>query len=238
MLNLYITSSEKKCGKTFLTSGIAATMQSLGYSTSVYKPVQTSGIEINGFMQSPDLTFVKTIDPYINTHFSYLYKSDAEPLIASEVENEYIDIDYINNEYKRILSISECVIIDGDSGVMSPISPNTYTSDLIKKLTVPVLIVTTPTENAINNTLMTIFALQEKGIEIRGVVINNIPKNCSKLLLTSMSRIIEEYTNVKIMGLVPKLENKFPPEELINAMLNGIDIESIFNVKIEKLEMS
>ena len=45
MLNLYITSSNRKEGKTFLTAGLAATMQSLGYSTAVYKPIQTGGIE-------------------------------------------------------------------------------------------------------------------------------------------------------------------------------------------------
>ena len=54
MLNLYVTSANRKEGKTFLTAGLAATMQSLGYSTCVYKPIQTAGIEINGFMQSPD----------------------------------------------------------------------------------------------------------------------------------------------------------------------------------------
>ena len=101
MLNLYVTSSEKHIGKTFITSGIAATMQSLGYTTSVYKPIQTSGKELNGFVQSPDLTFLKTIDPYINSHFSYLYKSPLEPIVASEIDNETIDIDYINNELDK-----------------------------------------------------------------------------------------------------------------------------------------
>ena len=76
MLNLYVTSVNKNDGKTFFTSGLAATMQSLGYSTCVYKPVQTSGLEINGFMQSPDLTMIKALDPYIDTHFSYLFKSE------------------------------------------------------------------------------------------------------------------------------------------------------------------
>ncbi len=237
MLNLYITSSEKKDGKTFITSGIAATMQSLGYSTSVYKPIQTSGIEINGFMQSPDLTFVKTIDPYINTHFSYLYKENSEPVIAAEADNEVIDIDYINNEYKRILAVSECTLLDGDSGILSPLAPNITTADLIKKLSLPMLIVTTPNENSVNNTLMTINTALEKGIEVRGVVINNIAENCSKPLLTSITRIIEEYTNVKILGLIPKLQNKNSPEDIIAATLNGIDIESVFNVKIEKLDM-
>lgn len=237
MLNLYITSSEKKCGKTLLTAGIAGTMQSLGYSTSVYKPIQTSGIEKNGFMQSPDLTFVKTIDPYINTHFSYLYKHNLEPMISSESDNEQIDIDYINKEYKRITSTSECTIIDGDCGLLSPLAPNTQTSDLIRLLSIPIIIVTTPTENSVNNTLMTIFTAQEKGIDIRGVVINNIDKDCNKSLLTSIPRVIEEFTNVKVLGLVPKLEKDFSPEDLITAVLNGIDIESIFDVKIEKLDM-
>ena len=238
MLNLYVTSSDKKCGKTFLTAGMAGTMQSLGYSSSVYKPIQTSGIEKNGFMQSPDLTFVKTIDPYINTHFSYLYKHNLEPLVSSELDNELIDIDYINKEYKRIIAVSECTIIDGDCGLLSPLAPNVQTADLIKTLCIPILIVTTPSENSINNTLMTIYAAQEKGIEVRGVVINNIENNCSKNLLTSIPRVIEEFSNVKVLGLVPRLEKNFSPEDLITAILNGIDIESVFNVKIEKLDMN
>lgn len=132
MLNLYITSSNRREGKTFLTAGLAATMQSLGYSTTVYKPIQTNGIERNGFMQSPDLTYVKTIDPYINTHFSYLYKSDLEPLIASELENEPIDIELISREYGRISSTSDCTLLDGDCGILSPIAPAVQTADLVK----------------------------------------------------------------------------------------------------------
>ena len=238
MLNIYITSSQKCQGKTFITAGIAATMQSLGYSTSVYKPIQTSGKEINGFVQSPDLTFIKSIDPYINSHFSYLYKSSLEPIIASECDNETIDIDYINNEYKRITSVSDCTIIDGDSGILSPIAPNLLVADMIRKLNVPLLIVTEPNKDSINTTLMTIAAALEKGIEVRGVVINNIRKDSSKELLNSIPRVIEEFTNIKILGLVPHLSEKLSPEDLISEILNGVDIESVFNVKIEKLDLN
>ncbi len=236
MLNLYISSASKKEGKTFLTAGLAGTMQSLGYSTCVYKPIQTSGIEHNGFMQSPDLTFIKSIDPYIDTHFSYLYKSNLEPLIASEFENDPIDIDLINSEYSRLLTISDCTILDGDSGLLSPLAPNIQTVDLIKKLQIPVLFVLTPREDSINDTLLSIYAAQEKGVEIRGVVINNIYEDCSKPLLNAIPRVIEEYTNVKILGLIPHLKQKFSPEDIITTVLNGVDIESVFNVKIEKLD--
>ena len=238
MLNLYITSTEKRQGKTFLTAGIAATMQSLGYTTSVYKPIQTSGKEINGFMQSPDLTFIKTIEPYINSHFSYLYKDSVEPIIGSEKDNETIDVEYINKEYKRITAVSDCTLLDGDCGLLSPIAPNTLTADMIRRLGIPVLIVTKPNENAVNTTLMTIASAVAKDIEVRGVVINDIKDDCPKELLTSIPRIIEECTNVKVLGLVPHLEKNFTPDDMITAILNGIDIESVFNVKIEKLDMN
>lgn len=238
MANIYISSGNKKDGKTFLAAGLAATMQSLGYSTSVYKPIQTAGIEINGFTQSPDLTFIKTIDPYVNTHFTYLFKSKSVPLIAAENENEIIDIELINQEYQRINDNSDYTIIDGDSGLLSPLAQSVQTIDMIKKLQIPVLFVITPREDSINDTLLSIYAAQEKGVEVKGVIINNIKENCSTELLTSITRIIEEYSNVKILGLLTNLGEKVLPEDLITGILNGLDIEKVFNVKIEKLEMS
>lgn len=235
MMNLYVTSPLRKSGKTFISAGIAATMQSLGYSTGVYKPIQTSGTEKNGFMQSPDLTYVKKADPYINTHFSYLYKIAAEPAIASEAENEIIDIELIIKEFKKIITVTDCALIDGDGGIFSPIAPNLTARDMIKELATPVLIVVKPDDNAINTTLLTINALHETGIPICGVVINNIKTDCPKILLSSIPRVIEEYTDVKVLGLVQHINGKYTPEDLITSVLNGIDIESIFGVRIAKL---
>ena len=238
MLNIYITSPNHSDGKTFVTAGLAATMQSLGYSTSVYKPIQTKGIEHNGFSQSPDLTYIKTVDPYINTHFTYIYKSELEPLIAAEEENQLIDIDLIQSEYKKISNTSDCTIVDGDGGLFSPIAPNTQVIDMVKKIQAPTLLVVTPNRETINETLMLIYALQENKIPISGVVINNILEDCSKSLLTSIPRVIEEYTSVTVLGLLSNLGKKFSPEDLISSVLNGIDIESVFKVKIEKLDMA
>ena len=238
MLNLYITSANRGDGKTLLSAGLAATMQSLGYKTAVYKPIQTAGKELNGFMQSPDLTFIKSVDPYINTQFTYLFKSKTEPLIAAENENKFIDIEQIANDYQKISLTSDCTILDGDCGLLSPLAPSFQNLDMIKRLQIPVLFVVTPKEDSINNTLLSIYTALEKGIEIRGVVINDIREDCPPELLTSITRIIEEYSNTKILGLIPHIEGKFAPEDLITSILNGVDIESVFNVKIEKLELN
>ena len=135
-------------------------------------------------------------------------------------------------------ALSDCTIIDSDGGLLSPISASIQNFDIIKLLQLPLLVTVSPNENTINSTLHTINTAIEKGIEIRGVIINNITNNCPKTLLTSITRIIEEYSSTKILGLMPHLEGKISPEDLITAILNGIDIESVFNVKIEKLDFS
>lgn len=237
MQNLYITSINKKEGKTFISAGLAATMQSLGYKTCVYKPIQTAGKEVNGFMQSPDLTFVKSIDPYINTHFTYLFKSDYEPLIASEIENKIIDLDLIQTEFQKLSISSDCSIIDGTGGILSPCAASIQNIDIIKRLQTPILYAVTPDKNNISNILASIYTALDKKAEIRGVVINNITSDCDKKDLTSLTRIIEEYSGVNILGLISNIGYKFMPEDLINVILNGIDIESVFNIKIEKLDL-
>lgn len=237
MLNLFVTSINKKDGKTFLTAGLAATMQSLGYSTTVYKPIQTNGIEKDGFMQSPDLTYIKSIDPYISTHFTYLFKNQLDPLINSEMENCPIDIDLIHRDYSKITGCSECTIVDSDGGIMSPIAQNLHIAELVKKLQVPLLFVATPNYNTTNNLLASLYVAHEMELDIRGVVINNVKKDCPKVLLNSIQRIIEEYTNTRILGILPYLGNKIAPEDLISNILNSIDIESILNLKIEKLKL-
>ena len=67
MLGLFLTGIRPKSGKTFVTAGLAATMQSLGYSTCVYKPVVTGALEKDGYVLAPDLVYVKNADKNITT---------------------------------------------------------------------------------------------------------------------------------------------------------------------------
>lgn len=238
MLNLYITSPNSREGKSFITAGLAATMQSLGYRTAVYKPFQTGGIEINGFMQSPDLTYVKTLDPYIETHFSYLYKDKGDPLSVSETEGNEIDLDFVFKDAKKFAMSSDCILLDGEGGILSPIAPKTQNIDLINKLQVPILFVVSPNADSMNNILLSIDAAQQRNAIVNGVVINNIKDGEDNKIVTNLIRIIEEYSDVKVLGMVPNMGNNVSPEDLITGILNGVDIESVFDVKISKLELN
>lgn len=239
MLELFVSGSEKNSGKTFITAGLAATMQSLGYSTCVYKPVQTGAIEKNGFIQAPDLAFVKFIDPYIKTYFTYLLKNDAIAAIAAELEHTFINKELIYQDYKSIEREFECVLTDGTMGLATPLADGFLEQDMVKMLDIPVLMVVSPTENSVNNTLANINQAVTSGVKLRGVVINDCPEIIHDLNIKSMPKLIEKYTDTKILGVMPHIENlkKINPNDLISNVLTGIDLESVFDVRIAKLEL-
>ncbi len=239
MLELFVSGSEKQSGKTFVTAGLAATMQSLGYSTCVYKPIQTGAIEKSGFVQAPDLAFVKFIDPYIKTYFSYLLKNDVVPAVAAELEHTYINKEVIYQDYASIKREFECTLTDGTSGLATPLGDGFLEQDMVKMLDIPVLIVVSPTENSVNNTIANINQAVSAGVKIRGVIINDCPEVIHDLNIKSMPKLIEKYTDTTILGVMPHFENlkKINPNDLISNILTGVDIESVFDVKIAKLEL-
>ena len=238
MLNIFITGSENNVGKTFITAGLAATMQSLGYSTCVYKPVETGVVKKSGFVQSTDLILVKTVDPYIKTHSTYMLKEEFTPVISAETERMTIDKNVIKKEFELLAKEHDCIVIEGSQGIMTPLAPYTLESDLIKFLNVPAAIIINPKETSLNQALLTINHAEQKGIEVRGVIINNLYGEMDAIDLRNTPRLIEEYSNAKILGIVRNIDNekKIEPNSLITDILNGIDIESLFNVKIDKLE--
>ena len=83
-MNIYITGINKNSGKTVVAAGISAVMQSLGYKACVYKPIQTGALDKGKYLLSPDLTFVKMLDPYITTHSTYMMTNKATPEVSSE----------------------------------------------------------------------------------------------------------------------------------------------------------
>ncbi len=238
MLELFVTGADQNSDKIFVTAGITATMQSLGYSTAVYKPVETGVIEKNGFIQSPDLAYVKYVDPFIKTYFTYLFKDRSNPLIAAAKEGVIIEKNDILTDYQKLEDMYELLIVDGVSGLAAPMGKNFLEEDLIKMLDMPLLLVVSALNSDINNILLTVNHAKEKGIHIRGIILTNYPEQTENSEIKMLPRLIEEYTDVKILGILPHFnKNDLNPNDLISEILSGVDLEAVVNIRIAKLQL-
>lgn len=215
-------------------------MHGLGYTTGVYKPFQTNApAPIGGFTRIPDFEFFQNVDKFINLQATYLFQDNVSAIVAAEEANSYIDKYVIKRDFEEFSNQQDCTIIDGNGGLLEPVAPSTMTKDIIQCLNIPLLFVITPDSENINNAILSINTAINAGIEVRGVIINDYPTRELTLAEKSFPRLIEEFTDTKILGLIGHFENpqNINPTDLITSILNGIDIESVFNLKIAKLEI-
>ena len=197
MLDIFVTGVEQNKNKIFVTAGLAGTMQCLGYSCGVYKPVETGVIK-----KSKELDFVKSIDSFINTHFSYQLENEYSPILSAAKEGLVMEKDVIIEDYRKYKQKNECLIIDGLSGIGTPLGKDFLEEDIIKILNIPLLYVVSAKTSDINNTIIAVKRAKEKNIDLRGIIINDYPQNTDNEDIKMMSILIEEYTGTKVLGIL------------------------------------
>lgn len=239
-MNIFVTGTDTDVGKTIITAGLAAVMQSLGYKAGVYKPFQSGAVEKNGFLVSPDLAYVKKLDFYVETLCTYLLKAPTAPYVAAELEGVSINPAIVAREFQTLRQACEVVLVEGAGGLMVPVNKETMMADVAKLLDIPLLIVARPNLGTINHTILTINQAKHMGLDIAGVIINRYPEGTNDAAIKTAPRLIEEYTDVDILGIVPNISDfdNVKPGYLINIFINSIDIEKIFRIKIPKLNLN
>ncbi|MGN0031406.1 MAG: ATP-dependent dethiobiotin synthetase BioD [Candidatus Gastranaerophilaceae bacterium] len=237
MLKVFISSIERQTGKTLITAGLAATMQSLSYSTNVYKPIQTGAENLNGFKRSPDLMKIKAIDPNIAVQSTYLMSGTSSPFVSSYEDNIKIDINTIFNEFISYSNLSDCSIIEGSNSISTPIAQYLTEIDIVKSLKIPLVLVVNPTKTSIDNVIANLKLIENSRVKFSGIIINQYDENSKNLEHKYFPQIIKEFSNYEILGLIPDYKDvkTLSPETLIADILNRINIEKLFGLKIAKL---
>ena len=235
-MNIYVTSTDKGNGKTVISAGIAAVMQSLGYNAGVYKPIETGAIDKGKFLISPDLTFVKMVDPYITTHCTYMFKSKTIPSIACEFENINITKEDILRDYTILSRQTDTLLIESAGGLMTPLKDSFFSFNIPIMLNLPVLFIITPQAENINKYLNELNTAKTAGLDVAGVIINKFSVYSDNPEIKLFPELIEKYSDAKVIGLIRNFKgNSIKANVLIDEILNGIDFEDVFRMKIPKL---
>lgn len=232
MNNVFIAGINSGCGKTVISAGIAAVMQSLGYKTGVYKPIQTGAINKGKYLISPDLAFVKMLDPYITTHATYMFAEKTLPAITTNS----IEIQDISKDFHLLSEKTDTLIVESIGGLMTPLNKNLFTYNIPLAFKLPVVFVVSPSNDSVNNYFNEINTAKTAGLDIQGVIINKYPVDSENPEIKSFPTLIEEYCDVKVLGLIRSFKgDSVQANTLITEILNGIDLEDLFKMKIPKL---
>ena len=129
--------------------------------------------------------------------------TDRTPNFELLIEKKHIDAKRIEDSFLRLEREFEFIAVEGSGGLMVPINDDVMIVDIVEKLNLPVLVVAQNRLGAINQTVLTIEALKDRGIRITGIVFNRLSPDENDIILGDNPRIVESLTGCGILGDLP-----------------------------------
>lgn len=230
----YITATNTERGKTFFTTALTLWLRENGINAMPMKPVQ-SGME--GAKIAPDLEYnfeLNSINPdqeelkYLQP---YCFTDPCSPHLAAERDDlPYPEIEHIKQCADVLFDKYECVLVEGAGGLFVPINreKKLCVIDTIKALDLEVILVAQSGLGTINDTCLSIFAMQQKGIKIAGFVFNDGDRNYGNdYIREDNPKMITTLTGVKYLGRVPYFET-VDKDKILAAIDNMDELTELF----------
>jgi len=209
---IFITGTDTGVGKTYVASGIAASLRAQRVNVGVMKPAETGCRIRSGDLIPADAIRLAraagTHDP-LSLINPYRFRKPLAPSAAAELEGKKIQESRIMNAYRALVRKHDFMIIEGAGGIMVPLSRNYLYLDLAQAIGLPVVVVARPGLGTINHTLLTVAALKERGIAIAGVVINYSDKRRPGLAEKTSPQALEKISRVPVLGVVQYQADEF-----------------------------
>ena len=221
----FVIGTDTGIGKTYVSSLLYKGIKDIegGY----YKPIQSGCINKNGKLVAPDVEFVCSMAgvEYDEKMVTYTLEAEVSPHLASEIESIEIDIERVITDWKELQKRYRYMIVEGAGGLyVHLIRDRVYIFDFIKKLNLPVILVCSSRVGAINHSMLTIEMLNRLGIEIQGVIFNNVTDNFERDYFEKDNiEIVLKLSGIKNYLLIEKEQRDISKEELIKFL--GIEVE-------------
>ncbi len=225
MKSIFITGTDTDVGKTYITAGIAITLQKMGIDVGVMKPFAAGIAQKNGF-KSEDIEILskaaKVNDPekLVNPQF---FPISASPYTAWKKLKIKPKISTILQSFRKLSNLHEMLLVEGMGGVMTPILNNYYITNLIKEMKIPTIIIARSKVGTVNHTIMTVKSCEKFKIPIKGIIINNFDKG---YFIKQLKNDLEGLTGVKVLGSIPFLKD-LSDASLYRIFKKNIDFKSI-----------
>ena len=175
MNGIFITGTDTGVGKTVVGCALARALTRAGRAVAVRKPVESGcAVGADGALEPADGRALaqaagereplETVTPMRLVHA-------LSPERAARLEGVDLSL-YDLLAAARIGAPDDCYLVEGAGGFLSPLARDALNADLAVALDVPVLVVVADRLGCINHTLLTVEAIEHRGLRVAGIVLN------------------------------------------------------------------
>ena len=174
-------------GKTFISSILTENLQA-----DYWKPIQSGALDFT------DTDTVKSLISNNKTVFhpeTYRLNQPMSPHAAAAIDGVEIELSKF-----QLPQTENHLIVELAGGIMVPLNDRETNLDLIKKLNIPVILISKNYLGSINHTLLSVEVLKINDIEVKGLIFNGQQNKSSE-------DFILNYTKLECLGRVGFEEN-------------------------------
>ena len=236
---VFITGTDTGVGKTVVSAGIIRALLHKGLCVGAMKPVETGCTRISNLKSQisnqevgetdllpSDGMFLREMaemDDPLDLVAPVRLELPLAPMVASGIEQRPVDPGRIIDAYRKLSRKYDCMVVEGAGGLLVPIHPSYFMSDLMKELGVPVVVVARPALGTINHTLLTVGHALREGIEVLGVILNYSSPPEGGMAERTNPDALREICPVPVLGVFPFAESA-SKEELGKIAMAHIDL--------------
>lgn len=219
--NVYFVSGiDTDAGKSYATGFLAREWNKDGKRTITQKLIQTGNV---GHSEDIDLHrrimgIPPTEEDRKRLTMPEIFSYPASPHLASRLDGRPINFAKIKEATQKLSERYDLVLLEGAGGLMVPLTTELLTIDYIAQEKYPLLFVTSGKLGSINHTLLSLEAIQNRGIQLDAVLFNLYPTVEDKIIQNDTMKFIQTYLekhfpNTKFL-LVPEIKgaNDHPME--------------------------
>lgn len=202
----FIAGTDTGVGKTLITSALVHGFAQRGLRSAGMKPVAAGCAWQDGRLLSEDvvqLVAASNVEIDLDLINPYAFAPPIAPHIAADKAGVSIELPVIQRACKTLQGQVDRVMVEGVGGFRVPLGADIDTADLAQALGLPVVLVVGMRLGCINHTLLTLEAIEVRGLTLAGWVANCIDSEMAAL--DDNIAALRQRIPAPCLGIVPTL---------------------------------
>lgn len=200
-MSYFVTGTDTGAGKTLVSCALLYGFAAQGRRAAGFKPV-AAGCDADGHNgDASALRAASTMPLSYGQVNPYCLREAVAPHIAVRNEGVNIELPRILAAYRELESLADVVIVEGAGGFRVPLNDTQDSADLAQELGIPVIVVVGMRLGCLNHTLLTVEAIDARGLTMAGWVANMLDAEMASV--EENIAALQQRIAAPLLGVVP-----------------------------------